>query len=104
MTGRLSGSNHCFKLASDWQQQAILHTSRNDNDNKEDDDAGDQTHAHLHVLPPHLFPDSVCSPPESLGGDREIVGLVLQGIEPLASLGYLVNIFSHHTDRVIDLL
>jgi len=51
-----------------------------DDDDKEDDDADDQAHPHLHILPPHLFPDSVGASSKSLGGDGEIIGLVLQGI------------------------
>jgi len=57
-----------------------------DNDNEKNDDSGNQTHAHLHILPPHLFPNSVCSPSESLGRDGKVVGLVLKRIQSLASL------------------
>ena len=55
-------------------------------------------------LPPHLFADSVGSAPEPLGRDGEVVCLVLKGIEAFTSLGNLVNVVPHYTDRVIDLL
>ena len=55
-------------------------TRRYNDDNKEDDDADNETHAHLHVLPPHLLAHAVGAPPESLGGHGEIVGLVLERI------------------------
>jgi hypothetical protein len=36
--------------------------------------------------------------------DGQVVGLVLKGIESLATLGNLVDVVTHHTDGVIDLL
>lgn len=42
------------------------HTGWNDNDENEDDDAGNQAHAHLDVLPPHLLADAVGAPTEAL--------------------------------------
>lgn len=41
-------------------------TSRDNNDNEKDDDADYYANAHLHVLPPHLFPDSVGTSSEAL--------------------------------------
>ena len=57
-----------------------------------------------HVPPPHLLPDSIRSTPKSLGGCGEVVCLVLQRIEALTTLGDLVDIFTHYSDGVIDLL
>jgi len=54
------------------------HHSWDNNDNQENDDTGNQTHAHLHVLPPHLFPDTIGPSAEALGRDGEVVGLVLK--------------------------
>lgn len=79
-------------------------TSWNDDDNNQDDDDSNQTNAHLHVLPPHLFPYPIRTPAESLSGNSQVVGLVLQGVEAFATLGNLVDIFTHHTNGVIDLL
>jgi hypothetical protein len=96
-------------------------TRWNNDDTEEDDDTGDQAHSHLHILPPHLLPGdkleaslweiwysylshSVGAAAESLSGHRQVVGLVLQGIESFTTLGDLVDILSHNTDCVIDLL
>ena len=52
-------------------------TGRYNNDNKQDDDAGNEAHAHLHILPPHLLAYAVGAPSEALGGHGKVVGLVL---------------------------
>jgi hypothetical protein len=79
-------------------------TGWHNNDNQEDDDSDNQTHAHLHVLPPHLLSDSIGATTEALSRDCQVVGLILQRIQSLASLGYFVDVFSHNADGVIDLL
>lgn len=73
-------------------------------DDEQDDDADDEPYAHLDVLPPHLLPDAVGSPTETLSRDGEVVCLVLQGVQVLASLRDLVDVLPHHIDGVIDLL
>lgn len=83
---------------------AIRLTSRDDDDDEQDDDTNDQPHAHLHVLPPHLLADTVGAATEALSRSGEVVGLVLQRVETLSSLRDLVDVFSHHTNGVIDLL
>ena len=55
-------------------------------------------------LPPHLLAHPVGAPAEALGRRREVVRLVLEMIEALATLRYLVDIVSHHTNGVVDLL
>lgn len=55
-------------------------TRRDNDDDKQDDDADNQTHAHLHVLPPHLLAHAVGAPSEALGGHGEVVGLVLERV------------------------
>lgn len=75
-----------------------------DDDDQQDDNANDQPHPHLHVLPPHLLSDAVGAPPEALGRSRQIVRLVLQRIQALAALRHLVDVFPHHANGVIDLL
>ena len=79
-------------------------TRGNNNDQNENDNADDQAHAHLHILPPHLLADSVGTATEALSGDSQVVGLILQGIQALATLGNLVDVVSHHTNGVVDLL
>lgn len=99
-------------------------TDRNDNDQDKNDDTGDQAHAHLHVLqsdlaileqrhfgvgvvshlPPHLLAHPVCAPAESLSRHGEVVCLVLERIQTLATLRYFVDVLAHHTDGIIDLL
>ena len=79
-------------------------TSGNNNDEDEDDDAGNQAHSHLHILPPHLLPDSIGAATETLGGDGQVVGLVLEVVEALATLRHLVDVLSHHPHGVVNLL
>jgi hypothetical protein len=55
-------------------------TRRDNNDSKQDDDADDEAHAHLHVLPPHLLAHAVGTPSEALGGLGEVVGLILERV------------------------
>ena len=77
----MSGSNNCFKSLEDFLQvKSCKRTCRDNDDNEEDDDADNQAHAHLHILPPHLFPDSVCSSSETLGRDSEVICLILQRV------------------------
>lgn len=103
-----------------------------DNDNKHAD-ADDDDDAHLHVLPParsvvshtlamlsyipHLLPDTVSATAEPLRRDCEVVchqlqrssfvgshtRLVLQRVEPLATLGHLGDVLVHNVDRRVDL-
>ena len=79
-------------------------TGRNDDDENQDNDTTNQARSHLHVLPPHLLADSVGATAEALGRDGQVVGLILQGIQALATLGNLVDVLSHHTNGVVDLL
>ena len=79
-------------------------TSGDNNDEDEDDDAGNQAHSHLHILPPHLLPYSVGTATETLSGDGQVVGLVLEVVEALATLRHLVDVLSHHTHGVVNLL
>ena len=79
-------------------------TRGNNDDQSEDNNADNQAHAHLHILPPHLLADSVGTATEALSGDSQVVGLILQGIQALATLGNLVDVVSHHTNGVVDLL
>lgn len=55
-------------------------------------------------LPPHLLAHPVGAPAEPLGRGREVVRLVLEMIEALATLRDLVDIVSHHSDGIVDLL
>lgn len=55
-------------------------------------------------LPPHLLAHPVGAPAEALSGGREVVRLVLEMIEALATLRDLVDIVSHYTDGVVNLL
>jgi len=55
-------------------------------------------------LPPHCLADSVGSPTEALSGCRQVIGLILESIEAFATLRDLVNVVSHHTNSVINLL
>lgn len=46
----------------------------------------------------HLFPDPVCSPPETLCRDCQVIRLILQRIQPLPTLGNLGNVLAHNTN------
>ena len=67
----VSRRNNCRTSVGDPNslKEANL-TSWYNNDNNEDDEANDDAHPHLHVLPPHLLPDTVCSSAETLSGNR----------------------------------
>lgn len=71
---------------------------------QQNDDANDNAHPHLHVFPPHLLPHPVGAATEAVGLRRKVVGLVLQVIKPLATLGDLVNVVLHRLDSAIDFL
>ena len=79
-------------------------TNRDDDDGQQQNDTDNQAHPHLHVLPPHLFPNPVRATAEALGGHGEVVGLVLQRIQVLIPLSDLVDVLAHDPDRIIDLL
>lgn len=64
------------KLA--FRLEEIILTGWDNNDKEEDDDSNNNADAHLHVLPPHLFPNPIGPPPKPLGRDCEIVGLILE--------------------------
>jgi hypothetical protein len=80
------------------------HTTGDDDDDEQEDDADDQAHSHLHVLPPHLLSDSVGATSEALGRDGQVVRLVLQTVEALATLRDLVDVVAHDIDSRVDFL
>jgi hypothetical protein len=51
-----------------------------------------------------LLPDTISSTAEALSRDSQIVGLVLERIQTLATLGHFVDVLPHDADGVIDLL
>lgn len=79
-------------------------TRRYDNDDEQKDDANDDAHPHLHILPPHLLSYSVGATAEAVGLGREVVGLVLQIIQALAALRDLVDVVLHGVDGAVNLL
>ena len=79
-------------------------TRRHDDDNQQDDDADDDADAHLHVLPPHLLAYAVGATAETLRGRRQVVGLILQGIEAVATLRGFVQVVLHLGHGAVDLL
>ena len=79
-------------------------TCRNDDNNKEDDNADDQTHAHLHILPPHLLPNTIGSTSKALCGSGEIFSLPLGIIDLIASNMHGIDVLLHYADGIIDLL
>jgi hypothetical protein len=79
-------------------------TRRHDDDNQQDDDADDDADAHLHVLPPHLLAHAVGAAAETLRGRRQVVGLILQGIETVATLRGFVQVVLHLGHGAVDLL
>lgn len=79
-------------------------TGGNDDNAEKDDDADDDADAHLDILPPHLLAHAIGTTAEALGGDGQVIRLILQGIKTLASLRHLVDVVPHDTDGVVDLL
>jgi hypothetical protein len=86
-------------LSQQWQL-----TRHNDCNQDDDNDGSDDAHAHLHVLPPHGLPDPVGSAAEALGGDSEVVRLVLQRVEALSTLRDLVDVVTHDAHGAVDFL
>lgn len=79
-------------------------TRGHDDDNQQDDNADDDTDAHLHVLPPHLLAHAVGAAAEALRGRRQVVGLILQGVEALAALRGFAQVLLHLGHGAVDLL
>lgn len=76
----------------------------NDNNGQQHNNTDDDTHTHLHVLPPHLLAYTVGSTAETLSRLCKVVGLILERVQALTALGYLVDVVAHNTNGVIDLL
>lgn len=81
-----------------------MHGNGHDDDNQHNDDTQNETHSHLHVLPPHVLSDAVGAPPEALGTDGKVVCFVFDRVQPLASFGDLVDVIPHDPDGVVNLL
>lgn len=60
-------------------------TTWNNDDQQQDNDANDDAHSHLHVLPPHLLANTVGTAAKAVGLCGEVVGLVLQAVEAFAT-------------------
>lgn len=69
--------------------------TRYNNDQDQDNDASNDAHAHLHVLPPHLLSDPVGTTTETLSRDGQVVRLVLEVVDVLATLVGLVDVVPH---------
>lgn len=76
--------------------------NRYNDDEEQDDDTCDQTHAHFHILPPHLLPHSVGAAAEAMGLVGQVVGLGLQVIQVLTALPDLLDVIVHDIDGVVD--
>jgi hypothetical protein len=92
------------EVAEGGDRGKTKHTTGDDDDDEQEDDADDQAHSHLHVLPPHLLSDSVGATSEALGRDGQVVRLVLQTVEALATLRDLVDVVAHDIDGRVDFL
>ena len=79
------------------------HTGNDDN-GQQDNDTDNDAHAHLHVLPPHLLAYEVGSATEALRRSGKVVGLVMQSIQALTTLGYRLHVLLHGLDRLVDFL
>ncbi len=104
VAGRFDGN--CWYVSKDAKLRMAKkekHTGNDDN-GQQDNDTDNDAHAHLHVLPPHLLAYDVGSATEALRRGDKVVGLVLQSIQALTTLGNLVDIVAHDTDRLVDLL
>lgn len=88
--------NKGFSLeAGNSETPYVVQLTRYDDDQDQDDNAGDDAHAHLHVLPPHLLPDTVGAPTETLSRHGQVVCLVLQIVDALATLVGHVDVVPH---------
>lgn len=82
----------------------LRNNHRYDDNHQQDYDANDYAHAHFHVLPPHLLPDSIGATAEALSRDSEVVSLVLESVESCTAIGNLVDVLTHYANSIIDLL
>lgn len=80
------------------------HTRWYNDHNEKDDDANDDTNSHLHVFPPHLFPDPVRTFPETLRLSLQVVGLVLKGVEVFTTFVRRFDVLLHLRLRSIHVL
>lgn len=81
-----------------------MDSNGHNDDNQYDNNSQDNTQSHLEVLPPHVFSDSIGASSEPLCTDGQVVGLVFYGVQSFTSFGDFVDVVSHDSDGVVDLL
>mmetsp|Transcript_12001 Transcript_12001/g.33211 ORF Transcript_12001/g.33211 Transcript_12001/m.33211 type:complete len:251 (+) Transcript_12001:130-882(+) len=82
------------------------HASADAEEKKEEDDEDDDSDDdfHLHILPPHLFPELPALLAEGVCGVLHRLALVHDVLKPLPPLQDLVDVRRHDLPRVLDLL
>lgn len=75
-----------------------------DDDENQSCNSSDNPHPHLDVLPAHVFPDTVGAASEAISMVFQVVGLVLQNIEVLSTLGKILDVGLHDSGGGIELL
>lgn len=79
-------------------------TRGNDNNEQENQNSDDNTNAHLHIFPPHLLSNSVCTAAKALGRNSQVVRLILESIQALTSIVGFVDVVSQDSHGVVDVL
>jgi hypothetical protein len=93
-----------FTPQENQTNSAEVDSNGHNNDNDHNNNTANQTHAHFHILPPHLLAHSVGPTTESLGTHSKVICFVLERIKSLSSLRDLVDVLSHNSDGIINLL
>lgn len=79
-------------------------TTRNNDDNEQDDDAHNQADTHLHVLPPHILPELIRSAVERARIVGESFALVLEPIQSLSTLRQRLQVLLEGLLSLVDSL
>lgn len=89
--------------ALSWLHLLDKSGNRSHDDDYQNNNTDNQADSHLGVLPPHALADSVGTALELARGLCKLVGLVLQTVESLASVGHGLDVLVHDVDRVVQL-
>lgn len=96
--------DHTSTEIHNYQILASSKDRGNDNNEQENQNSDDDTNAHLHIFPPHLLSNSVCTAAKALGRNSQVVRLILESIQALTSIVGFVDVVSQDSHGVVDVL
>lgn len=77
--------------------------NRNDNDKNDQQQNTADNHIHLHILPPHLLPDSVCASTELHWWRLQIFGTILERVEMFTAFHNFLDVIVHNSHDLVHL-